>query len=110
LLLCGWRLHLSLLWRRRWWRRHLTLLRRRWRWLHLTLLRRRWRWLHLTLLWRRRWWRRHLTLLRRRWLHLTLLWWGRGLAWPLWPFLFLVIILLRRLRDHEHAIERRGVH
>jgi hypothetical protein len=31
------------------------------------------------------------------------------LAWPLWLFLFLVIIL-RRLRYHEHAIERRGVH
>jgi hypothetical protein len=42
------------------------------------------------------------------------------LAWPLWLFLFLVITLrlflflvitlLRRLRYHEHAIERRGMH
>ena len=54
--------------------------------------------LHLTLLWRR--W---------RWLHLTLLWWGRGLAWPFWLFLFL-LITLRCLRYHEHAIERPGVH
>jgi hypothetical protein len=37
LLLYGWRLHLTLLWRRR-------------RWLHLTLLRRRWWRLHFTLL------------------------------------------------------------
>ena len=97
-----WRLHLTLLWRRRrWWRLHLTLLRRRrwrlhltaavaegwWR-LHLTLLwRRRWRRLHLTLLWRG-WWRLHLTLLWRRrwWLHLTLLWrrWRRLHLTLLW--------------------------
>ena len=38
MLLYGWRLHLTLLWRR-------------WRWLHLTLS---WRRLHFTLLWRRR--------------------------------------------------------
>ena len=39
MLLYGWRLHLTLLWRR-------------WRWLHLTLLGRRRRRLHFTLLWR----------------------------------------------------------
>jgi hypothetical protein len=77
---------------------------RRWRRLHFALL---WRRLHLTLLWRR-WRRLHFALLWRR-LHLTLLWWGRGLAWPFWLFLFL-LITLRCLRYHEHAIERPGVH
>jgi len=65
-----------------------------------------WR-LHLSLLWRRRW-RLHFTLL-----------WRRRLAWPLRLFFSLVITLrlflflvitLRRLRYHDQAIERRGVH
>jgi hypothetical protein len=103
LLLYGGRLHLTLLWRG-------------WRWLHFAPLWRRW--LHLALLRRRRWWL-HLTLLlrRARRLPLTLLWRRRRLAWTLWLFLFLVIlrlfpllvITLRCLRYHEHAIERRRV-
>jgi hypothetical protein len=112
---------------RRWWLRwlnltlrlgrlHLTflssLLSWRWGWrLHL-LLRRRLGRLHLTLLsslLSRLWgWRLHLLLLRRR-LHLTLLWLWR--ARPLRRlFLFLLfLICFRRLRNHEHAIEWRGV-
>jgi hypothetical protein len=54
------RLHLTLLWRwglqplagGRWWRLHLTLLLRRRRWLDLLLLLRWWRLLHLTWWWR----------------------------------------------------------
>jgi hypothetical protein len=98
--------------RRRWGRLYLTLLssllsRRCGRRLHLTLLR-RWGWLNLRLL-RRRWGRLNLWLLRRR-LHLTLLWRLRR-ARPLRRlFLFLLfLICLRRLSDHEHAIEWRGV-
>ena len=91
---------LALLWRW-WWRLHLALLTllRRWRrWLHLTLLAllRRWRWrLHLALL----------TLLWRWRLHLTLLWRAR----PLWRLFLLFLFCLRRLGDHEHAIEWRCV-
>jgi hypothetical protein len=79
-----------------------SLLSRRWRWgrlnstLLLLLLSRRWRW-----------WL-HLTLLRGR-LHLTLLWrWRARLRRRLFLFL-LFLICLRRLGDHDHAIEWRGV-
>jgi hypothetical protein len=61
--------------------------------------------LHLTLL-RRRWGRLNLRLRRRR-LHLTLLW--RRRARPLRRLFLFFLICLRRLGDHEHAIEWRGV-
>jgi hypothetical protein len=106
-------LYLTLLW---------LLSLRCWRWLNLTLpsllLSRRWRGrLHLTLLRRGRLYLTLLWLLSLRcwrWLNLTLpslllsrRWLGRSLRRL---FLFLLfLICLRRLRNHKHAIEWRGV-
>ena len=72
----------------------------------LLLGRRRRRWLYLAFA--------LLTLLQlllsrrcRWWLYLTLLW--RGRTPPRWRLFLLFLICLGHLRDHEHAIEWRGL-